>query len=79
MRLTLPSYFSCQLSASPFSQLPDLPVSEISWPVYAAALNANGWKEKAQTEAQKLTASRLLPEERALIAPFVNGAPDKRP
>jgi tetratricopeptide (TPR) repeat protein len=49
----------------------NLPPSAISWPVYAAALAANGWKDKARAEAQKLTTVRLLPEERALIAPLI--------
>jgi tetratricopeptide (TPR) repeat protein len=49
----------------------NLPASSISWPVYAAVLDANGWKDKAREEAQKLTAVKLLPEERALIAPLL--------
>lgn len=49
-----------------------LPASEVSWPIYAAVLNANGWKDKAREEAQKLAAAKLLPEERALIAPILS-------
>jgi Tfp pilus assembly protein PilF len=36
--------------------------------VRVAALTANGWKDKAAIEAQKLAAVKLLPEERALIS-----------
>ena len=48
-----------------------VPSSAISLPVYTAALAANGWKDKARDEAQKLAAVKLLPEERALIAPLL--------
>ncbi len=37
--------------------------------VRAAVLAANGWKEEAKTDADNLAAAKLLPEERALIAP----------
>jgi Tfp pilus assembly protein PilF len=40
--------------------------------VRAAALTANGWNEMAQEEVQKLTALKLLPEERALISAIVH-------
>jgi hypothetical protein len=40
--------------------------------VRAAALAANGWNDQAREEAQKLATAKLLPEERALIAPLVN-------
>jgi thioredoxin-like negative regulator of GroEL len=39
--------------------------------VRAAALTANGWREKAVMEAQKLASVKLLPEERALILPLL--------
>ena len=48
-----------------------VPSSAISLPVYTAALAANGWKDKARDEAQKLATVKLLPEERALIAPLL--------
>ncbi len=48
----------------------ETPGPNVSWPVYAAALAANGWKEKARYQAEKLAAVKLLPEERALIAPL---------
>src|SRR5262249_3093140 len=37
----------------------------------ANALAANGWKDKARAEAEKLITVKLLPEERALIAPLL--------
>ena len=40
--------------------------------VRAVALDANGWKEGAKGDAQKLGAQHLLPEERALIAPLLS-------
>ena len=43
----------------------------VSWPIYAAALAANGWRDKARAEAEKLATAKLLPEERALIAPLL--------
>jgi hypothetical protein len=49
----------------------DIPASSISWPVYVAALAANGWKDKAREEALKITAVTILPEERALFAPLL--------
>jgi hypothetical protein len=49
----------------------DIAASSISWPVYVAALAANGWKDKAREEAQKITAVTILPEERALFAPLL--------
>jgi hypothetical protein len=48
------------------------PPGNVSWPVYVAALSATGWKEKAREQSEKLATTRLLPEERALIAPFVS-------
>jgi hypothetical protein len=39
--------------------------------VRAAALAANGWREQARQEAQKLARANLLPEERALVAPLL--------
>jgi len=48
-----------------------VPSSAISLPVLAAALAANGWKDKALEEVQKLATVKLLPEERALIAPLL--------
>ena len=48
-----------------------IPSSAISYAVYAAALNANGWKDRARQEAGKLATVKLLPEERALIAPLL--------
>ena len=39
--------------------------------VHAKALDATGWKDKARKEAQQLTTARLLPEERAMIAPLL--------
>ena len=50
---------------------PEVPSSAISEAVYAAALAANGWQDKARAEAQKLATVKLLPEERALIAPLL--------
>ena len=47
------------------------PAANVSWPVYAASLAATGWIEKARAEADKLSTARLLPEERALIAPLL--------
>lgn len=43
--------------------------------IRAAALDANGWKEGAQNDARNLAAARLLPEERALIAPLTAAQP----
>jgi hypothetical protein len=40
--------------------------------VHAAALAANGWKDKAREEAQKVATTKLLPEERALVAPLLS-------
>jgi tetratricopeptide (TPR) repeat protein len=40
--------------------------------IRAVALNANGWKEEAKGDAEKLGAQHLLPEERALIAPLLS-------
>jgi tetratricopeptide (TPR) repeat protein len=48
------------------------PPSNVSWPVYVAVLEATGWKDKAREEAQKLSAVRMLPEERTLIAASLN-------
>jgi hypothetical protein len=45
--------------------------ANVSWPVYAAALAANGWTDKARAQAERLTAVKMLPEERALIAPLI--------
>jgi hypothetical protein len=53
------------------------PSSNISWPVYVAALSATGWKDKAREQAQKLATAPLLPEERALIAPILATPPPK--
>ncbi len=39
--------------------------------VRAAALAANGWRDQARQEAEKLTRVQLLPEERALVAPLL--------
>jgi len=39
--------------------------------VRAAILDANGYKEGARGDAHNLAAERLLPEERALIAPLL--------
>lgn len=50
-----------QSSASPGTNAP--------LAVRAAALAANGWTDEAAAEARKLAASKLLPEERALILP----------
>jgi Tfp pilus assembly protein PilF len=41
----------------------------------ANALAANGWKDKARKEAQQLITARLLPEERAMIAPLLEEKP----
>lgn len=51
---------------------PGVPSSAISASAYAAALAANGWKDKAREEAQKLGTENVLPEERALIAPLLS-------
>jgi len=48
---------------------PGVPSSAISQAVYAAALDANGWKDKAREQARQLETENILPEERALIAP----------
>jgi hypothetical protein len=40
--------------------------------VHAAVLAANGWKAEARAEARKLLTVKLLPEERALIAPLLD-------
>ena len=58
---------------------PGVPSSAVSASVYAAALAASGWEDRAREQAKNLATENVLPEERALIAPFVNGAPDKRP
>ncbi len=50
----------------------DVPPRNVSLTVYAAALAANGWKDKAQEQAERLATIRMLPEERALIAPLLN-------
>jgi Tfp pilus assembly protein PilF len=44
-----------------------VPASAISLPVYAAALAANGWKDKAREQAKQLATENILPEERVLI------------
>jgi Tfp pilus assembly protein PilF len=54
---------------------PGVPSSAVSEAVYAAALAANGWQDKARAEAEKLATIRLLPEERALIAPLLSEKP----
>lgn len=54
---------------------PEVPSSAVSQAVYAAALAANGWQDKARAEAEKLATIRLLPEERALIAPLLSEKP----
>jgi tetratricopeptide (TPR) repeat protein len=46
---------------------PGVPAS----PALAVAWAANGWKDKAQEEIKKLATVKLLPEERALIAPLL--------
>lgn len=47
---------------------PSVPSAAISVAVYAAALNANGWKEKAQEQAQLLSGKeKVLPEEKELV------------
>jgi tetratricopeptide (TPR) repeat protein len=48
------------------------PASNVSWPVYVAVLEATGWKDQAREEAQKLSAVKMLPEERALITPLLS-------
>ncbi len=47
--------------------------TNVSWPVYTAALAANGWKDRARDQAKRLATTTLLPEERALIAPLLTG------
>jgi tetratricopeptide (TPR) repeat protein len=47
---------------------PGVPAS----PALAVAWAANGWKDKAHEEVQKLATVKLLPEERALIAPLLS-------
>jgi tetratricopeptide (TPR) repeat protein len=49
----------------------NIPPANVSWPVYAATLAANGWREKARVEAEKLVTTPMLPEERTLIAPLL--------
>ena len=56
---------------------PGVPSSAVSASAYAAALSANGWKDKAREEAQKLGTEKILPEERALIAPLLGTAKDR--
>jgi len=51
---------------------PGVPSSAVSEAVYAATLAANGWQDKARAEAEKLATVKLLPEERALIAPLLS-------
>jgi tetratricopeptide (TPR) repeat protein len=46
---------------------PGVPAS----PALAVAWAANGWKDKAHEEIKKLATVKLLPEERALIAPLL--------
>lgn len=50
---------------------PGEPLNAPPMAVRAAALAANGWKDKARDEARKLVATQLLPEERALVAPLL--------
>ena len=50
---------------------PGIPSAAISGSVYAAALAANGWTEKAREQAIKLATENILPEERAMIAPLM--------
>jgi hypothetical protein len=40
--------------------------------VRAAALAANGWKDRAREEAKKLVPATLLPEERSLLIPLLS-------
>jgi Tfp pilus assembly protein PilF len=51
---------------------PGVPSSAVSQAVYAAALDANGWKDKAREQTRQLETENILPEERALIAPTLN-------
>jgi hypothetical protein len=46
---------------------PGVPSSAISRAVYAAALEANGWKDEARKQAKQLSTEDILPEERALL------------
>ncbi|HJT80906.1 MAG TPA: hypothetical protein VJ719_06900 [Chthoniobacterales bacterium] len=50
---------------------PGIPFSAVSASVYAAALAANGWTDKARAQAESLKTESILPEERALIAPLL--------
>jgi Tfp pilus assembly protein PilF len=52
--------------------MPGVPSSAVSASVYAAASAANGWKDRARQEAEKLASENILPEERALIAPLLS-------
>lgn len=56
-----------------FTRAPGSPTSSRARTVRAAALAANGWVDDAKKQAGDLTASNLLPEERALIAPLLAG------
>jgi|tagenome__1003787_1003787.scaffolds.fasta_scaffold20975369_3 hypothetical protein len=47
--------------------------------MHAWALAENGWKDKARQEAEKLATVRLLPEERALIAPILETESGEKP
>jgi hypothetical protein len=49
----------------------NVPPKNVSWPIYAAALAANGWKDEARAQAKKVATVRMLPEERSLIAPLL--------
>jgi len=53
---------------------PGEPVATAPLAVRAAALIANGWKDKALEESQKLAAVKLLPEERALLPTSYSGS-----
>lgn len=45
------------------------PAPDAAFALRSAAFAANGWKDKAREDAQKLATAKLLPEERALIVP----------
>jgi len=61
------------LSAFTFQGVPVALATTSAMTVHAAALAANGWKDKARDEAKKLPMDKLLPEERTLLAPLLSG------
>ncbi len=64
------------MSAFTFRGFPVALATPNSLTVHVAVLAANGWKDKARTEAKKIVADKLLPEERTLLGPLLDSSDD---